>query len=100
MKRAERSKFSPKNVKRNFIVVVRQELQFESNGKEKFALLILTLITRPMNGASNPVLFDAGAVLHKLSYQANWFQVVMWVDCKPFQSAFQIHENSLYYHHQ
>lgn len=26
--------------------MVRQELQFESNGKEKFALLILTLITR------------------------------------------------------
>ena len=26
--------------------MVRQELQFESNGKEKFASLILTLITR------------------------------------------------------
>ena len=26
--------------------MVRQELQFESNGKEKFALLILTQITR------------------------------------------------------
>ena len=26
--------------------MVRQELRFESNGKEKFALLILTLITR------------------------------------------------------
>ena len=26
--------------------MVRQELKFESNGKEKFALLILTLITR------------------------------------------------------
>ena len=29
--------------------MVRQELQFESNGKEKFALLILTLITRHNN---------------------------------------------------
>ena len=30
--------------------MVRQELQFESNGKEKFALLILTLITRHSHG--------------------------------------------------
>ena len=29
--------------------MVRQELQFESNGKEKFALIILTLITRHTN---------------------------------------------------
>ena len=32
--------------------MVRQELQFESNGKEKFALLILTLITRHRNGVT------------------------------------------------
>ena len=28
---------------------------------------------------SNPDLRDAGAVLHQLSYQANW-KLVMWVD--------------------
>ena len=35
-----------------------------------------------MNGDSNPDLSDAGAVLHQLSYQANWKQFVMWVDYK------------------
>ena len=35
-----------------------------------------------MNGDSNPDLSDAGAVLHQLSYQANWEQFVMWVDHK------------------
>ena len=33
--------------------MVRQELQFESNGKEKFTLLILTLITRHKNIEEN-----------------------------------------------
>ena len=47
MKRAERSKFSLKMSKEtSLLIIVRQELLFESNGKEKFALLILTLITR------------------------------------------------------
>ena len=32
---------------------------------------------------SNPDLCDAGALLHQLSYQANWVQVVMWLDYKP-----------------
>ena len=37
-----------------------------------------------MNRDSNPDLWvDAGAVLHQLSYQANWEQIVMWVDYKP-----------------
>ena len=36
-----------------------------------------------MNRDSNPDLCDAGAVLHQLSYQANWEQIVMWVDYKP-----------------
>ena len=35
-----------------------------------------------LNGDSNPDLCDAGAVLHQLSYQANWEQVVVWVDYK------------------
>ena len=35
------------------------------------------------NGDSNPDLCDAGAVLHQLSYQTNWEQVVMWLDYKP-----------------
>ena len=35
-----------------------------------------------LNGHSNPVLSDVGAVLHQLSYQANWEQVVVWVDYK------------------
>ena len=32
-----------------------------------------------LNGDWNPDLCDAGALLHQLSYQANWEQVVMWV---------------------
>ena len=32
-----------------------------------------------LNGNSNPDLCDAGAVLRKLSYQANWEPAVMWV---------------------
>ena len=36
-----------------------------------------------LNGDSNPDLCDAGAVLHQLSNQANWEQVVMWVDYQP-----------------
>ena len=39
--------------------------------------------TTPLNGDSNPDLSDADAVLHLLSYQANWEQVVVWVDYKP-----------------
>ena len=41
------------------------------------------------NGDSNPDLCagdsnpDLGAVLHQLRCQANWEQVVMWVDYKP-----------------
>ena len=29
---------------------------------------------------SNPDLCDAFAVLYQLSYQANWEQVIVWVD--------------------
>ena len=36
-----------------------------------------------LNGDSNPDLCDADAVLHQMSYQANWEQVVMWVDYNP-----------------
>ena len=36
-----------------------------------------------LNGDSNPDLCDAGAVFYRLSYQANWEQVVMWVDYQP-----------------
>ena len=32
---------------------------------------------------SNPDLCDAGVVLYQLSYQANWEQVVTWVDYRP-----------------
>ena len=33
-----------------------------------------------LNRESNPDLCDAGAVLHQLSYEANWEQVIVWVD--------------------
>ena len=36
-----------------------------------------------LNGTSNPDPCDAGAVLHQLNYQANWEQVVVWVEYKP-----------------
>ena len=39
--------------------------------------------TTPLNRDSNPDLCDADAVLHLLRYQANWEQVVVWVDYKP-----------------
>lgn len=29
------------------------------------------------------IVMNAGAVLHQLSYQANWEQIVIWVDFKP-----------------
>ena len=35
------------------------------------------------NGDSSPDLCHAGAVLNWLGYQANWEQVVMWVDYEP-----------------
>ena len=34
-------------------------------------------------------LYDAGAVLQQLSYQANWELVVMWVDCKPVDDGYR-----------
>ena len=33
-----------------------------------------------LNEDSNPDLCDAGAVLYQLSFQANWEQIIMWVD--------------------
>ena len=36
-----------------------------------------------LNCDSNPDLCNAGAVLHRLNYQANWEQVVMLFICKP-----------------
>ena len=33
-----------------------------------------------LNGDSKLLLCHAGAVLHRLSYQANWEQIIMWVD--------------------
>ena len=36
-----------------------------------------------LNSDSNPELCDAGAVLHQLSYQANWELIFLWVDYKP-----------------
>ena len=36
-----------------------------------------------LNGDSNPDLCEAGAMFQQLSYQANWVQVVMWLNYKP-----------------
>ena len=50
-----------------------------------------------LNGDSNPDLCDAGAVLHQLSYQVNWVQVVMWLDYKPVDV--EIHyDNTVIFH--
>ena len=38
-----------------------------------------------LNGGWNPGLRDADAVLHQLSYQTKWQQVVVWVDYKPVE---------------
>ena len=38
---------------------------------------------------SNPALCDAAAVLHQLSYQANWELIIMWVGCKPIDEGFR-----------
>ena len=49
-----------------------------------FLLLLKQKRERPenssLNGDLNLDLCDAGAVLYQLSDQANWEQVVMWVD--------------------
>ena len=44
-----------------------------------------------LNRDSNPDLCDAGAVLYQLSYQANWEQVIMWVDYKPIDVEIDDH---------
>ena len=36
-----------------------------------------------LNRDLNPDLYDAGTVPYQLSYQANWKEVIMWVDYKP-----------------
>ena len=36
-------------------------------------------------------LCDASAVLHQLSYQANWELVVLWVDYKPLDDGIDLH---------
>ena len=45
-----------------------------------FAVLLCYLGSRERK--ANPDLCDAGAVLHQLNYQANWEQVVVWVEYK------------------
>ena len=40
------------------------------------------------DGHSSPGLSDAGVVLYKLSYQADWELVVMWLDYKPGDENF------------
>ena len=42
----------------------------------------LLLKKKGLNGDWNPDLRDAGAVLHPLSYQTKWEQVVVWIDYK------------------
>ena len=42
-----------------------------------------------LNREWNPDLFNNGAVLHQLSYQAKWRLVVMWVDFKPVDDGFR-----------
>ena len=37
---------------------------------------------------SIPILYDAGAELHQLRYQANWELVAMLVDDKPFDYGY------------
>ena len=46
-------------------------------------LLLLKKKKKGLNGDWNPDLRDAGAVLHPLSYQTKWEQVVVWIDYKP-----------------
>ena len=42
-----------------------------------------------LNEDSNPDLCDAGAVLHQLSYQANWKLFVMRVDYEPLDDGYR-----------
>ena len=44
---------------------------------------------------SNPDLCDAGAVLHQLSYQANWELVTKWVYDKPVNSGYLVLVNEI-----
>ena len=38
---------------------------------------------------SNPDLYDVGAVLNHLSYQANWELVAIWVNDKPVDDEYR-----------
>ena len=42
-----------------------------------------------LNWDSNPALFDAGAVLYQLTFQANSELVVMWVNDKPVDDGYR-----------
>ena len=51
------------------------------NESDHRILLCLSSSETGLNGASNPDLCNAGAVLYQLSYQAKWD--IMWVNYKP-----------------
>ena len=50
-----------------------------------------------LNGDSKPGLYDAGAVLRQLSYEANWEEVVMWVDYKPVDVEIDNHNTGIFH---
>ena len=68
------------NVIESWIV---KELSFMTEFDHRILALLKQLRDKNKTGNSNPNLCDGCAVLHQLSYQVNWEQVVMWVDYKP-----------------
>ena len=38
---------------------------------------------------SNPDLYNSGAVINQLSYQANWELVIMCIDCMPIDDGYR-----------
>ena len=62
---------------------IAKELSFMTEFDHRILALLRQLRDKNKTGNSNPDLCDGCAVLHQLSSQANWEQVVMWVDYKP-----------------
>lgn len=55
----------------------------------------LLLLRSGPNGDWNPDLCNARPVLHQLSYQANWEQVITWGDYKPVEVEIDDHNTGI-----
>ena len=68
---------------------LRSEMKFEVCEPCNRFLTLLKPKRRKPDRDSNHDFYDAGVVLHHLSYQANWELVVMWVCYKPVNDGYR-----------